>query len=342
MKIHFIERDSRRNDSDFAETCGSFSVIQNILTLGLKELGVYTDNINEATHVGFADSLDISSHIPDKENFRIIFYDTINTLTHGHLHQAIGSNIKLVCINQHTSDLFGKFGIRCEVIGPGLDTNYWVKTKPFNEEFSILSTNFSNHRSSIDLLVQAFDIAFRGNGDVKLIIKNTSDSELLARRIKSYQEAGNNIEYINHRMTFSEIRDLFSRCHVVSNIFRFSAHGLSIGESQSCGSLSIVGDFNPSNQICGDAVRLKPSNIVKINNKLDYLVNTWGLTNCVGGLTHPEDAEMYDYDVEEYAELLKDIYKNWSSKYSNISPRQKIVETWDYKKSAEKLIKALR
>src|SRR6266498_671789 len=334
MLIKFLERDNRQNESNFQETCGSFTVIQNIIKIGLKKLGYYTENINEATHVGFADSLDLSTEIQRKINFRIIFYDTINTLTKYHINQIKNNtNIRLFSINQHISDLFAKFDIKCCVIGPGLNTDYWVRTQNQNPDyFTILSTNFSNHRSSIDLLIQAFNIAFNGNSEVRLLLKNTSNSERLVKKIEEYKNCGNNIKYINKRMTFSELRDMFSDAHLVSNIFRFSQHGLSIGECQSVGALSLAGGFDPSNKINGNGIYLKPSKAVEIRKMLPYLVNEWGLTDCFGNLEHFEEPLMYDYDKEELANLLKQIYLNWNEKYSKIDTRTPIVERWNWEK----------
>ncbi|MEK6879180.1 MAG: hypothetical protein AABY22_06200, partial [Nanoarchaeota archaeon] len=307
------------------------------------KLGCLAQDYNEATHVGFADSLDLSTKFENKINFRIIFYDTINTLAKCHIQQIQENpNIILFSINQHVAELFKKFNIKCYVIGPGIDSNYWARTRiRIGKPFIILTTNFSNHRSSIDLLIQAFDIAFNKNNDVKLVIKNTSDSVKLQQKILEYQKKCNNIEYINKRITFSELRDLFSEAHVVSNIFRFSQHGLSIGECQSVGALSLAGWFDPSNRINGNGVYIKPSKTVEIRKTLPYLVNEWGLTDCFGDLEHFEEPLMYDYDKEELANLLKEIYLHWDEKYSNIDTRTPIVEKWNWTNSAQKLVEYL-
>jgi hypothetical protein len=348
MKIHFLSRDPRHADSDFRETCGSFDVIQFTLEKGLRELGVYTDNIEEATYVGIADSLATDFNIPGKNCFIICFVDTINTIPSIVLDRIYNNpHLRVLSINQHTADLFEKYGVNCSAIGPGIDSDYWKNTgeKRGNNLFVFGSTGFPNFRSGIDQLIQAFDLAFRGNKDVGLFIKHTNDSIQFARKLQEYIEKGNNIAAVNSRWTFSQLRELYSSIEVTCNVLRMSAHGLPIAESTLCGSLCLAGDFNPSNRLVDEScgVLLRPNKEVYVDEVIEELVNQWGLANTFNHLSFPERPKIYSYDIEEYALVLKNIYENYSShdRYKNRN-RAVMVDKWDYLNSAQRLVSYLQ
>lgn len=341
MKIHFLERDSRKNDPDFRQTCGSFSVIQHILEKGLRELGVYTENIEEAECVGIADSLATDFIIPKKRCFGIYFVDTINTIPEIALQRLCHNpQLKLFSINRHTSELYKKYGFDCTVIGPGIDNHYWTPEGTKFAKFTFVHAGFSNIRSGLDQLLQAYDLAFRNNENVRLIIKDTSNSSVLFQKIQIYISMGNDISYINNRMTFDELKDLYRKSHVYCSVFRHSGHGLGIGESACVNTLPLVGDFAPSNEIVNNSfgVLLRPEKEVPVMKIKGNLINEWGLTDTFGGLTFPEEPMVYSYNIEEYANTLQQIYKNYH-KYEVI--RENCLKTWDYLASAKNLLKGL-
>lgn len=339
MKINFLERDSRRNDPDFEQTCGSFSVIQNILKKGLKELWSYSESPELADYVGVAGSF-LDFNYPNKKSFTVLFWDSLNTLSTIHK-QQYNPNNKVFSINQHTANLCAKMEIPCKVIGPGIDYNYWYQTKPKNDVFTIISSSFSNYRSGLDQLLEAFCIfAYKKKKEVRLIVKNTSDNRRLEENINKIKSNGYDIQYVNQRLTFDDLRDLYSQCHLGANILRFSAHGLNIAEHALCGCLTLVGDFDPSNTICGNAIKIKPVRMISANDNMDIFKN-YGLTNTIGGIPHPEPPLIYEYSLHDYVYALEDIYSSWSNQYSKIDTRTPIVEQWDYLKSARNLIEGL-
>lgn len=344
MKIHFLSRDPRHADPDFRETCGSFDVIQFTLERGLRELGLYADTIDEATHVGIADSLATDFYIPDKKCFLIAFVDTINTVPSIVLQRLEHNpNLRLFSVNQHTADLFIKYGYNCEVLGPAIDPDYWkIEDWPMpSDYFTFSHVGFSNWRSGLDQLIQAFDLAFCGNRGVRLIIKDTSNSLKLAQKINEYQNKGNDIHHIVGRWTFKQLKHLYSYSHVACNILRFSAHGLLIAESTLCYNVCLAGDFNPSNQILDCGMLLKPEKEVYVDEIMSEMVNEWGLTNTFNHLTFPERPRVYSYNIENYAYLLKKVYENWHL-IDKASLRQKMVDKWDYLKSAQRLVSYLQ
>lgn len=340
--IHFLERDCRKDEPNFEETCGSFSVIQNTLRKELRKMGKYSENPDDADFVGIADSLSLNFKYKNKPSFVITFIDNINTISHlqKHLYNN-NKGVKLFSINQHTADTYSKYNIPCKVIGPGIDTEYWTQTRPKNDTFTFLSNGFSNHRSGIDQLLQAYSLAFDNSQTVQLIIKDTSNSEKFKETIKYYTQKGCNIKYISERWTFSEIRNLYSKSHVFCSIFRHSGHGLGLGESSLCGCFVLAGDFDPSNKLVYENGKLlKPTKEIEIYKNIQKL-KTIGLTDTFGQLFYFEEPKFYEYDIDEYANLLLDVYQNWDKKYSKINTKLPVIKNWDNKKSAENLIGGL-
>jgi hypothetical protein len=346
MKITLQEKDSRKNDPDFRETAGSFSVIKHTLEKGLRELNVWTDDPEAADWIGEADSLATDFWIPNKRRFQINFQDCINTIPQVALDRKRANlGLKLFSLNQHTADLWAKYGHECGVIGAGIDGSFWRRYRTeltiVNNPFRFVFSSFSNFRSGLDLLLQAWEIAFSGYRGPYLIIKNTSDSQKLQQVISEYNKRCGNISYINERKTFSWLRELYSDVEVGVNVYRMSGHGLIIGESAACGCLPLVGDFDPSNQIAKPSFAqfLKPSREVYVDEIMPEMVNDWGLTNTFNGLTFPERPRVYDYDVEEYAHKLQLIYQNYYN--WDYRCREKVLDLWDYKKSAANLVTQL-
>lgn len=344
MKIHFLERDSRKNDADFRQTCGSFSVIQHTLEKGLRELGVYTDNIDEADHVGIADSLATDFNFTSyttgpKKCFGIYFVDTINTIPEIALYRlSRNPNLKLFSINKHTAELYKKYGFDCTVIGPGIDNHYWAPEGTKFAKFTFVHSGFSNIRSGLDQLIQAYDLAFHGNDDVNLIIKDTSTNPKLKEKIASFNNK--NIYHWTGRWTFDQLRDLYRSSHVLCSVFRHSGHGLGIGEAACVNTLPLVGNFAPSNEIMNGSfgALLSPEKEVPIMKIKGDLINKWGLTDTFNGLTFPEEPMVYSYNIEEYVHILRLIYENYY-KYEVI--RENCLKTWDYLSSTKNLLKGL-
>jgi glycosyltransferase involved in cell wall biosynthesis len=345
MKIFFYERDNRKNDPDFQETCGSFSVIQNTLAKGLREIGCYTDNPNEADYVGIADSLALNFTWSGKKTFLVAFWDHINTLSllHYNLYQQ-NKNIKVVTITQQNTELYQKFNIPSIALGNIVDTDYWYPTKPKNDIFTFGHFGFSNYRSGLDILLTAFDKAFRGNKNIKLLLKNTGSSEKLNSNIAELIRLGNNIEYIDKRMTFSEIRDLYSRCHINCNVLRHSGYGLPLLEGSLCNSLCLAGNFAPSNEMVNDtfAKLINPDGEVEVNSIINQLVYQSGLTNTFGSLPYMEEPKFYSYNLDHYVSVLADLYENWQSKYSKIDTSSYIKENYKPCFAAQKLVEYLK
>ena len=343
MKINVYENDPRfYNDVTFPENHGSFSVICYGINGGLKELGYYAP-ADDADWVILPSSLDINWQYKDKKSGSITVWETINSLTNHHIRAAANSKTKLIGMSDQVSRLYYKYGYDCSTLHCGCDTEFYKPTIPKSDIFTFLFINSSNTRSGLDLALQAFHKAFQNNDKVRLIVKDTNEkSHILQQRISELKSAGSNIEYVLGRWNRSQIRDLYSSSHVCLNVLRMTSWGFPLAESSACGCLSVAGDFEPTNILNRPefSVLIKPTAEIPIASKLDELTNYWGLTNCYGGFSYPEEPLFYDYNIGEYAETLKNLFTNWNQ-YGNVDTRSYIVDNFRWVDTAKNLIKIL-
>jgi hypothetical protein len=341
MKINVHDNDPRQfTDPTYGVNHGPFSAIAINLNRELNKLGHYS-SADDADWVGFNSGLDVGFSYKNKRTFVINVWETSNTLPLYLLH--VGRGQKIFGLSKQITNLWRKYGYPVETLYPGCDTDFWYQTKPKNSKFTFLHINSSNVRSGIDLTLEAFTHAFRGNSDVQLIVKDTNDSPKLKEKISSLIYGGANIIYITKRMSMPEIRDLYSESHVCLNLIRITSFGLPLLECSACKCLCVTGDVPPTNEIIkpNTGVLIKPSREVYFDEIIPKLTSEWGLLNCFPSFEYPEPPKMYDFSVSEYVWQLKDIYSKWES-YSKIDTRTPIVENWTWEKSASRLVELLR
>lgn len=341
--IHLFEEDPRySSDPTFKDNHGSFSVINYGVNDALKELDLYSEQ-DLAKYIGFASSLNFHQQYKDKQSFYITVWETINKLTDFHIQMLKDKNKIIFGMSDQITNLYLKEGIECKTLHCGCDTNFWKQTMPKNDIFTFIHINSSNVRSGLDLTLQAFHLAFQNNKNVKLIIKDTNTNvDVLKARIQELKDKGSNIEYITNRSTKQEVRDLYSRSHVGLNLLRMTSWGFPLHEMSACNCLCVTGDFAPTNVLINNdyGILLKPSQEINIGEKLNELINYWGLLNCYGGFGYSEEPRFYDFNIEEYASLLVNIYQNWNF-YVKIDTRTPIINKWKWRYTAEKLVKYL-
>lgn len=341
--IHLYEDDPRFiSDWTFADNHGSFSVINYGINNELKKINKYSD-LRDSEWVGIPSSLNFTQQFSGKKMFYITVWETINKLTNFHIDSLKGKNKILLGMSDQVSDLYKKEGIRCETLHCGCDTDFWKPTTVKNKKFTFVHVNSSNVRSGLDLTVKAFHSAFQNNSDVQLIIKDTNENNsVLMNKIKEFQDKGSQIIYVSRRWTKQEVRDLYSSSHVGLNLLRMTSWGFPLHEMPACGTLTVTGDFSPTNVLVNKnyGILIKPSKEVDISEKLPELCNQWGLINCYGNFSYSEQPRFYDFDIEEYTSFLKNIYANWSI-YQNLDLRSPIVNQWKWSDTVKNLIEIL-
>lgn len=312
MKIHVFDTDVRKitEPEIYKTNMGSFGIVADIFNQGLKVIGHYAEP-DEADYVGICDGLNFSFKYKNKNPFLIHVWDQINTLPLEILQMQQYYKIKMVGLSSQVSRLWNKYGVHCRTAMPACDTSFYQPLgRKENESFTFLFESFANVRSGLDLAVESFWRAFGSSKEVKLIIKNTSKSKILASKIQSYIDRGANIELITDRISFDKMRDLYLMADCTLHVYRHSSWGLGIHQAASCGSIILTGDFCPSNEMKVIGESIKPSSEVLIKEKLPELVGEWGLHNAYGDFHYGEDPRFYDYNLDEYSEKLKYIVKN--------------------------------
>lgn len=340
MKIHLLDTDPRKNYDPYYNTnMGSFSIVSTSLNDGLKKIGCYAEP-HYADWIGISDGLNFGFKAGDAKRFIVNVWDCINVLPNEMLYGQSVSKIQVIGLSNQITNLWRSYRVNAHTVMPGTDTDFWKPSRPKNDTFTFLFDSFANVRSGLDMAVKAYSMAFGARKDVKLLIKNTSDSKILDSKLASYQLRGFNIEFINKRLSFEEMRDIYSSVQVTLHVYRHSSWGLGVHQSAACGALPVVGDFCPSNEMVTNAI-VPIKGEIEIQSILPELINEWGLHNAYGNFTYSEQPRFYDYNIEEYAKYLIDIYNN-RDKLSSPTLRNEIINNWSLEKSAQNLVNILQ
>lgn len=342
--IHVYDDDERQvtDAANYAENHGSFAEVAINMNKALKRLSYYADP-DDAEWVGMVASLGTHFKYKDKKNFIIHVWET--TSMPAFVYQnAVISQQRIFGLSNQITDIWHRYGRKDVVtIYGGCDTEFWHQTRPKNKnQFQFFHVNSTNIRSGIDLTVHSFALAFQGNKDVCLIIKDTNpqgQDSALARQIEAHKKQfGVDIRYHTRRESMSWVRDLYSESHATLNMLRATSFGMPLLECGACNSLCVTGDIPPTNELIkpSHGILLKPSGMVKLNDIIGPLEQNWGLLNCYGKFPHIEEPYVAAYNVNEYASLLQEIVRNWET-HSKIDTRTPIVDGWSWDKSARRL-----
>lgn len=339
MKVHLLDTDPRQvtDKENYALNHGSFSEVMINMNKALQKIGHYAPP-DEADFVGICDGMRVNFQYKDKPSFVINVWETLNTIPYLLLQYSLGQNI--FGLSNQITNLWRKYGVQAKTVYGGCDTEFWQQTLPKSEKFTFLHVNSSNVRSGIDLSLLAFLTAFKGNKNVRLIIKDTNNSEILRHLIATGSKEWNvEVQYISARMPATAIRDLYSSSHVCLNLLRSTSFGMPLLECSACNCLCVTGDIAPTNELIRPEYGvLVPSNgVIDIPNFVVSLSNNWGLLDCFPALECPETPVFASYDLETYSKLLKNIYTNWAD-FSKIDTRTPIVQNWKWETQAQKLV----
>ncbi len=327
----------------FNKATDSFQILSREFNRALKKINQYS-SLSDAKYVGYATPFPFGATPKKAIPFYITVWETINKLSEVHIQHTKNQNNILIGMSDQISNLYLKEGIRCETLHVGCDTDFWRPTQEKHKKFTFLFSGDTSIRSGLDLSVEAFHLAFQSNQNVQLVIKITKNNQnALLTKINEYKLKGSNIHTLCGFFNRGEMRDLYSSCHVGLNVLRMASWGLPLHEMSACGCLVITGDAAPTNVVIEKdyGILLKPKKEIPIHPKAYELKSSWGLINYCEGIPYSEPPMFYDFNVEEYAELLKNIYTNWSS-YQKIDTRSPIVKRWKWANAAENLVKILQ
>jgi glycosyltransferase involved in cell wall biosynthesis len=323
---------------------GSFSIVANGFNKGLKEIGCYAEP-DDADFVGICDGLNFGFRYKNKKRFIINVWDCINTLpielTNARFNN---SDMILLGLSNQITNLWKKHGAKCSTVMPGCDTDFWKPTVPKNETFTFFFNSFANVRSGLEIALEAYSLWAKDRKDVQLLIQNTSESKVLKSVLQEYKEAGYNINYsLGNRISFEEMRDLYSQSHVSLNVMHHSSWGLGVHEAMACGCIPIIGDFCPSNEMMDkdNCITISPSCEVDIAEYYDKIGKLYGLHSAYGNFNYGEQPRFYDYSRVEYGNMMFELYKKYKL-YSSYDYRGYVQNNWSWKQAATNLVKTLQ
>lgn len=122
-------------------------------------------------------------------------------------------------------------------LGVDSDSFKIVKKNRYLDKFVCLSLNESLCRSGLEILIDGFGMAFSGDSEALLILKDRNArpefKQYVEEKAKFYKI---NIEYINNHIdTIDGILDLYSSCDVHYYLSRSTTWGMTVLQSISCG-----------------------------------------------------------------------------------------------------------
>ena len=341
--IHVFDDDERQvtDAANYAMNHGSFAAVAININKALKKIGLYAEP-DDAEWVGTCASLGTHFKYKNKKNFIIHVWEATsmpvfvynNGLTQNRLF-GLSNQITKQWIKYGRKDVTTVYG--------GCDTEFWHQTRDKNpKQFQFCHVNSTNIRSGIDLTVHAFALAFQGNRDVRLVVKDTNPqgegSPLLAQINEHIKRFNVDIVYHSKRESMLWLRDLYSESHATLNLLRATSFGMPLLDCSACNSLCVTGDIEPTNELVRPhyGLLLEPKGLVKLWDIIPPLEQHWGLLNCYGRFPHLEDPYISDFDVNKYAQLLQEVWKQWPI-YATIDKRGPIVRDWSWDKSAQRL-----
>jgi glycosyltransferase involved in cell wall biosynthesis len=122
-------------------------------------------------------------------------------------------------------------------INLGVDVNIWkpVEKKYLLDKFVVLSYTESLARSGLEILLEAFKLAFKGDDSCVLFVKDRNATPEFKKYIDTFRP-DINIKYEDrHIGDVDSIREMFSYADVHAYINRSSTWAMTLTESMSCG-----------------------------------------------------------------------------------------------------------
>jgi len=338
--IHLLDSDPRQftDSENYKYNHGSLSSVMININNEFKKNGLYA-HPDQAQWVGICDGLNVGFKYKDKESFVISCWEMANTLPMFMLQTARNTNQKLIGMSNQITNLWRKYGFECSTIHLGADTNFWYQSKDKNKDKFVFILPLATFlRSGIDLSIEAFNLAFNGNKNVILKIKDTESNDIYKNKIEQYKNKGCNIEYYSGRWSMQELRDFYSSAHVCLSLQRSASFGLVITESMACNTLNITADAPPFNEFLNNDISLlvKTKGLISINSIAHELINNWGFMNNYGNFQYPEEPLFYDFDIYEYAKIMKKAYDDWDFLYKK-QYRKYIIDNYTWEKTANNL-----
>lgn len=143
-----------------------------------------------------------------------------------------------------------------------------------NKKFTFVYVGNSQWRKGLDILLNAWAVAFKKFDNVKLIIKDNprvyGASNILSETIKlQYNTSCAEIEYIDDDLTVDEMANLYKNSSAIVHPYRAEGFGMHVQEAVACGCIPLVSAQGPTDDFIPDSIGVKIAVTTKAMNIQD-------------------------------------------------------------------------
>lgn len=341
-KIFLYDDDPRRFDADYFYNKGSFAQITDGLNAELQKRGLLGDE-KTATNIGFASGLKLEFGFRDKHRHLVHVWET-SVLPDLFLEWRAHTTTTVFGLSKQIADLWDSYGFCTDIVDIGVDPDFWhpLPEIPKFEKFTFLSVTSCNFRSGIPELLTAFNQAFAGCRDVRLIIKNTDErARKLPDIIQTMRGKGLDIIYDCRRVDAIELRNLMAQSHALVYAPIQTSGGIPITEAGALGLPVLTCDYCPTNiyPTCAK-IQCQDKPISEIKK---FVVEDCGLPYTFPeGMIDETQALMHIPDITDFATQLDSIKRNYDQiQQQAIEVRKEILRKWTWSHSCDQLLEGL-
>lgn len=242
--------------------------------------------------------------------------------------------------------LFREHGVNVEVLPLGYDDTVFKpleRNRTEDDPFTFIHYDAFKYRKGYDLVIKAFDMAFKSNENVKLILKSTKEfitTNKVVLSVKTLVKHNKNIEVITDRLSHEDLAILLQRADCGVFPSRGEGFGLPPLETLATGITSIIPNAHGFSEYFNekyfyetkvkemipavyDSMRHKDVGQMwecdpeSISKQMKYAFEHKEETKQKGIDGQKWVKENYTYDI--FANKFKDLYENKIKKISNVS-----------------------
>lgn len=189
-------------------------------------------------------------------------------------------------------------------------------------------------RKGVDLLLQAYENAFKADDDVLLVIKSFGDSSHYARNLFQWEEKANtpDVEWIQEDLSPQELAALYRSCDVYVHPYRGEGFGMPILEAMASGLPVIIPNAGPAPEFCPPAASWQL--YTRISFALEQTVQDLGPAR-----SHPYFSEV---DREHLSQCFREAVQQPEQRRAKaLAARQSALDlTWE--RIAPRLVSAIQ
>lgn len=315
----------------------STDIIVDSLNQGAKNIGLYDDNGLTVMYDCLGNTHGINAHA------LITCYETVYP---EHIRILLGSkpvfgvskdNVRFIYDSGYKTDLV-------DYIHLGVDTKVWqpLEKRYMVDKFVVLSYTESLARSGLDILLEGFKIAFSGNENAVLYIKDRNANDKFVEYVHKYAKENKiNLKYENRHINNIEgVKDVFRHadCHAYLN--RSTTWGLTLTETMASGITTISPAYSGPREYIIDGF-----SGVEVDYKLSPINEDMPSLLDMGMRNYFFPARKYDYWAKpcpiSVARKLKFLYENPAYNKAIAQRGSSFIKRFTWERSALMLAEGL-